>query len=276
MPIELPPSICFRVTRYCNARCGFCLAPPDGVKTTASALTHRLDWLLAHGVKSIHFCGGEPTLHPALPQLLRHVAAQGGKVELTTNAIALPDALLPALRATGCQVKVSLHGDRAHHDGIVGRQAFDPTTHNLRRLVAAGIAASIQTTLVADGAWVVDWMTGFCLEVGVRRLSFLPFIPRGSGYERRGAYGLSPSQRRALHEQVSRQRRALNGRLEVRWLDFTARPVHVVEPDGRILLEGASEARDVVLGYIPAGVLACEISAETPPALPTPPTKQAG
>ena len=53
-----------------------------------------------------------------------------------------------------------------------------------------------------------------------------------------------------------RQGDALNGRLEVRWLDFTARPVHVVEPDGRILLEGASEAQDVVLGYIPAGVLA--------------------
>ena len=33
-------------------------------------------------------------------------------------------------------------------------------------------------------------------------------------------------------------------------------PGHVVEPDGRILLEGASEAQDVVLGYIPAGVLA--------------------
>ena len=91
MPFELPPSICFRVTRYCNARCGFCLAPPDGVKTTASALTHRLDWLLAHGVRRIHFCGGEPTLHPALPQLLRHVSVQGGKVELTTNAAALSD-----------------------------------------------------------------------------------------------------------------------------------------------------------------------------------------
>ena len=33
-------------------------------------------------------------------------------------------------------------------------------------------------------------------------------------------------------------------------------PGHVVEPDGRILLEGASEVRDVVLGYIRAGVLA--------------------
>lgn len=25
-----PQSVCFRVTRACNARCGFCLAPGDG------------------------------------------------------------------------------------------------------------------------------------------------------------------------------------------------------------------------------------------------------
>jgi hypothetical protein len=38
----------------------------------------------------------------------------------------------------------------------------------------------------------------------------------------------------------------------VRWLDFTARPLHVVEPDGRVVLEGATEGMDVLLGHIPA------------------------
>jgi hypothetical protein len=28
--VRLPEVVCFRVTRYCNAACGFCLAPPDG------------------------------------------------------------------------------------------------------------------------------------------------------------------------------------------------------------------------------------------------------
>jgi hypothetical protein len=85
----------------------------------------------------------------------------------------------------------------------------------------------------------------------VRRLSILPFIPRGSGYERRGEYGLTTFERRALREHVKRQRRALNGRHDVRWLDFNARPIHVVEPDGRVVLEGATEARDELLYHIP-------------------------
>lgn len=257
---ELPPMICFRVTRHCNARCGFCLAPPDGTHAAAGVLTQRIDWLLSQGVKTIHFCGGEPTIHPALPQLLTHVRARGGKAKLTTNGIKVSDELLAALRAVRAQVKVSLHGDRAHHDELVGRTAFDETTRNIRRLVAAGVFTSVQTTVVAGGAWVVDWVSGFCLESRVRRLSILPFIPRGSGYERRGEYGLSSSERRALREHVKKQRRALNGRLDLRWLDFNTRPIHVVEPDGRLVLEGATERMDEVLYSIPSGLQAEKIA----------------
>ena len=250
-PVDLPDTICFRVTRYCNARCGFCLAPPDGANPAADSLTRRLEWLLARGVKTIHFCGGEPTIHPALPQLIEYVDARGGKTKLTTNGIAVSHALLEVLRATRCNVKVSVHGDRAYHNELVGCDAFDHTTQNLRRLVAAGVPTSIQTTVVARRTWVVDWIADFCLGVGVRRLSILPFIPRGSGYGRRGDYGLSESERRALHALVIRKRRELNGRLDVRWLDFTARPIHVVEPDGRVVLERATEAMDEILCRIP-------------------------
>jgi MoaA/NifB/PqqE/SkfB family radical SAM enzyme len=251
VPLDLPETVCFRITRACNARCGFCLAPPDGAHPSAETLTQRIDWLMGHGVTTIHFCGGEPTIHPALAQLLTHVHARGGKAKLTTNGIAVPDALPPVLRATGCQVKVSVHGDRARHNDLVGRDAFDQTTANLRRLLAAGVAATVQTTVVAGGLGVVDWVAAFCLEVGVRRLSILPFIPRGSGLARRGEYELSAPERRALRAHVARKRAALHGRLDVRWLDFTARPVHAVEPDGRVVCEGATEARDELLHRLP-------------------------
>ncbi|MGU7770367.1 radical SAM protein [Burkholderia sp. MR1-5-21] len=251
MDLHLPPMICFRVTRYCNARCGFCLAPPDGAHPPAPVLMHRLDWLAGQGVRVIHFCGGEPTIHPALPELLIHVATHGGRSRLTTNGIALPEHLLPALRSAGTQVKVSLHGDRARHDALVGRAAFDLATEHLRRLIEAGIPTAVQTTIVADGDWVLDWMVDFCLTEHVRQLSILPFIPRGNGYRTQGEYGLTPMQRSTLRERVRRTRRSLQGRVDVRWLDFSARPLHVVEADGRLVLEGASESMDTLLCTIP-------------------------
>ncbi|CAG1010757.1 Putative mycofactocin radical SAM maturase MftC [Anaerolineales bacterium] len=254
MTLHLPPAICFRVTRSCNARCGFCLAPPTGDHPPAEVLMERIDWLLSRGVKTIHFCGGEPTIHPALPQLLTHAHARGAKTKLTTNAITISDALVPLLRATGTHVKVSLHGDREHHNTIVGIDAFNHTTGNLGRLIAAGVPTSVQSTVIAGGTWVVEWMIAFCLERRVRRLSILPFIPRGNGFERRDEFGLRQSQRRELHELVTAKRRALSNRLDIRWLDFTARPVHVVEPGGDVVLEGATGINDEVLCRIPVQV----------------------
>jgi MoaA/NifB/PqqE/SkfB family radical SAM enzyme len=248
---SLPRSVCFRVTRFCNARCGFCLAPPDGSHPGFEVLTQRIDWLQARGVNGIHFCGGEPTIHPALPDLLHYTRTIGGSTKLTTNGIEMSKVLLNALRATRTEVKVSLHGDRDQHNAITGCDAFDRTTKNLRLLVAAGIPTSIQTTVVRDSEHVVEWVASFCLNAGIRKLSILPFIPRGDGSAQRETYELSDSHRRRLRDQVGATRRALSGQLDVRWLDFTAQPLHVVEADGRVILEGATESRDQLLCRIP-------------------------
>jgi len=253
MSVKLPDTVCFRVTRGCNARCSFCLAPPDGITADGAALGRRLDWLLSHGVKTVHFCGGEPTLHPALPELLRQVHACGGKNRITTNAIELSQPVLSALRATRTLTKVSLHGDRTYHNRMVGCDAFDLTVSNLRRLKAAGVTTSVQTTLVADGTWVLDWIIDFCLSNGIARLSILPFLPRGNGRDRREEYGFTLVQRSALRELVKKKRRALGTRLDLRWLDLSAGRIHVVELDGRILLEGPTEARDDLVCQIPTG-----------------------
>lgn len=249
--LQLPATVCFRVTRYCNARCGFCMAPPDGAHPSASVLKQRIDWLVARGVRVVHFCGGEPTIHPGLVELLMHTHARNCGSRLTTNGIVSPESLLPALRMAGTKVKVSLHGDRAHHDAIVGRTGFDSTTQHLRQLLAAGIATGVQTTVVAGGEWVLDWVADFCVAERVRQLCILPFIPRGNGYRTQVEFGLTPARRAQLREAVRRKRHALQGRVDVRWLDFSSQAVPVVEADGRVVLERASESMDTVLGEIP-------------------------
>jgi len=250
----LPEAVCFRVTRYCNARCGFCLAPPDGSHPSEETLLHRLDWIMARGVKTVHFCGGEPTIHPAMPRLLDHVHACGGKTRMTTNGIMLSDALVALLRKWRTDVKVSLHGDRELHNRLVGRSdAFDQTTANVRRLVAWKVPTSIQTTVVGaePAEAVVDWIAAFCRATGVKRLNLIPFIPRGSGFERRAEYQLLPPQLRALRELVRSARRRWQGVVDVHLLDLSTRPVPVIEADGRIVIERACEALDENLGFVP-------------------------
>lgn len=248
-----PQSVCFRVTRACNARCGFCLAPWDGAHPSAEVLLHRIDWLVDRGVRVVHFCGGEPTIHPALGPVIAHTRERGAAARLTTNGIAMPEPLLEVLRRHRVHVKVSLHGGRAWHDRMVGRDAYDAATATLRRLLSAGVAASVQTTLVAGGADVLAEMIAFCLRTGVKRLSVLPFIPRGDGAAREAEFALSPEERRALRQEVAARRRRLAGRLDLRWLDFATDRTPVVEADGRVLLEGPRETSDTLLALVPLG-----------------------
>jgi MoaA/NifB/PqqE/SkfB family radical SAM enzyme len=240
-------SVCFRVTRYCNARCGFCLAPNDGHHPDEAVLVDRIDRLVDRGVRKVHFCGGEPTIHPALPALLRHTRARGAHPAVTTNGMVLSDALLDAIVATGAPVKVSLHGDQPHHDAIVGRAAYEPATANLRRMLRRGVAASVQTTIVRDHLDALDFVARWCRDERVRRLSIVPFVPRGLGRDRIADYGLAPTERRALRERVAAWRRRLAGRVDVRWLDFATRPVPVMEADGRFVLEGPRDAVDLTM-----------------------------
>lgn len=249
---SLPIKICFRVTRFCNARCGFCLAPPDGGDhPPVSRLKKYIDWLFERGVWSIHFCGGEPTIHHDLPQLIRYVHTMGGKPLLTTNGISISDDMIAVLNATKAEVKVSLHGPSAFHNAIVGRDAFDATTGSITRLIASGVRTSVQSTIIHDHLDTVDWIIRHCLDNKIKRVGFLPFIPRGSGNGNRGIYELSCHERRKLQDLIKRKRRDLNGRIEIRLLDFNVKPVPVVEPDGRVIMEGSTEALDVLLHQIP-------------------------
>ena len=267
-PIDLPAAVCFRVTRFCNASCAFCLAPPDGEHPDANTLTGRLDWLLTRGVRVIHFCGGEPTIHPALAQLIDYVHSRGGRTRLTTNGIVIPSQLISVLHRQRTDVKVSLHGDRQYHDKMVGREAFDATTENIRRLIATAVPASVQTTVVSGGEWVVEWVANFCNRSGVRRLNILPFIPRGSGYRRRAEFELTTAERQSLREMVRRQRKAFSGRVEIKWLDFNASLVPVIEADGSFLLEGATESADRMICRIaPESVAAHDAESEKPNSL---------
>jgi MoaA/NifB/PqqE/SkfB family radical SAM enzyme len=246
-----PASVCFRVTRFCNARCGFCLAPPDGgVHPSFESLQQRIDWLFAAGVRTIHFCGGEPTIHHDLPKLIRYVHEQGKKSKLTTNGILISEDLIHALQECKTEVKVSVHGPSKHHNEIVGVSAFDKVISNLQRLISARVKTSIQTTIVTGHLDVADWAIQFCLESGLKRISFLPFIPRGRGNETRGKYELSQSERRQLKELVKQKRRKLSSRLDIRLNDFNSTPIHVMESDGRFVRESATEARDVEVSRV--------------------------
>ena len=89
-------------TRRCNLACTYCNEfdhASDPVP--CGELKRRIDRLAALGTGIITLSGGEPLLHPQLPEIVRHIRACGAIATIITNGYLLTPALIRALNAAG-------------------------------------------------------------------------------------------------------------------------------------------------------------------------------
>jgi radical S-adenosyl methionine domain-containing protein 2 len=95
MPTNSIPAVNFHITKVCNARCRFCFSGFGTVhgQVTADNAQMIISALADAGCEKINFAGGEPTLHPALGQFLRHSKNLGLVTGIVTNGHLLTELL---------------------------------------------------------------------------------------------------------------------------------------------------------------------------------------
>lgn len=192
------------VTSSCNLRCAFCYygcahAAPRPAKTKPQMTAEQIHRILKTiyleaRTPSVSFTGGEPTLRPDLPQLVRDAKDIGLRVNLITNGTRVTPALADALAAAGLDsAQVSLEGTTPRiHDAITG------VTGSYSRSVAAvghfrdrGVTVHTNTTLnqrnLSDSVAMPRFVAG---TLGLDRFSMNLIIPSGSATA--GAAGADP------------------------------------------------------------------------------------
>ena len=126
--LRWPPILLhYYITEQCNCRCQFCdiwqLEAP-GSADAAEVMTN-LDAAARLGIKFVDLTGGEPLLHPDLPEMLAHARKNGLRTTVTTNGVRYPE------RARELAGKIDfLHfsvdaATAEAHDTLRGRQTFD-------------------------------------------------------------------------------------------------------------------------------------------------------
>ncbi|MGH7414777.1 MAG: radical SAM protein [Candidatus Rokuibacteriota bacterium] len=83
-----PERLTIAVTASCNLRCTGCRYGRDfmpGHQLSLSMLRDLLDDAKAAGISTVRLHGGEPLLHPDLPEMVRHACQIGIRPFLTTN-----------------------------------------------------------------------------------------------------------------------------------------------------------------------------------------------
>lgn len=187
---KIPGMAAFAATFACQCRCGACSSDTfrevfrDKVMDRERAL-ERIRELAALGVPRLHFTGGENTLVPYLPELVREAAAAGMTVFVETNALSVTEGLARELKAAGLAcLNVSLDSAEAcAHDG--GRVA--PGCHSaavnaleLARRIGLPAMASCYATreTAADGS--LSGLLAAAAAAGAGAVRVLPPVPSGA------------------------------------------------------------------------------------------------
>ena len=122
------PALCnIAVTNSCNATCDFCnfangkVGRNDLRWINAEQVEDALEILYRRGIRYVSFFGGEPLLHPRLPDMIAMAATKGMGPALITNGWLL-SSKLDQLAASGLKtVYVSIDAPRmADHEANRG------------------------------------------------------------------------------------------------------------------------------------------------------------
>ena len=167
-----------RLTLACNQRCVFC--PTDGssetIQTDQKERLRQLRRWADGGVTWVSFSGGEPTLVPELPSLVKVAADLGIRDrELITNAVRLADpARMDALIEAGVnRLFISLHSHIAEvSDGITGRPGdFEATLAGIDNAIARGLRPTLNHVIAAPNYRDLPGFVRFISERTKNRVS---------------------------------------------------------------------------------------------------------
>ena len=172
------PSVNFHLWQPCNMRCGFCFASFQDVKQNIlpkghlgeNACLRVVDLLARAGFEKINFAGGEPTLCPWLPDLIRLAKKHGLTTSIVTNGTRITRRWLEALNGSLDWIALSIDTvdpaklrrlGRAVHDNPIAEEEYLRTISIIRK---HHIHLKINTVVTAE-----TWEDDFTDFIGLAR-----------------------------------------------------------------------------------------------------------
>lgn len=145
------------VTGRCQLECVHCYASSGPLGTHGDMLTS--DWLAvidqaaAMGVEEVQFIGGEPTLHPDLPVLVRHALGRGLEVEVYSNLVRVTPQMWDLFSLPGVRLATSYYSDDAEaHNAVTGRRSHHRTLANIEKAHVLGVPLRVGMVDIAPDA----------------------------------------------------------------------------------------------------------------------------
>lgn len=167
-------NVFFHILTACNLSCRHCYINPSqhGTKTLPAATV--IDWLRLFArpeqQSNLVLLGGEPTLHPDLPEIIRAAKSLRFAVTVDTNGYLFNDFLNRTTPKELDYLSFSLDGPNAAvNDPIRGKNVFAVCTENLKKAVRKGFRTSVIYTVSSLNIDHLHRMPRLLKSLGVNR-----------------------------------------------------------------------------------------------------------
>ena len=191
----------------CNIACSHCFnnSGPN-VRTfgflSVENVREEIEWAARAGVKEIFFTGGEPFLHPDLPEMLAF-SLNHAPTTVLTNGMLINDRMADRLTAIeqsarySLEIRLSLDGyTEEMNDAIRGQGVFRSALEAVRRLSRRGLLPLVAIVRTWSDDQELDTLAAFSAtlrDAGYSRprIKLLPALPLGRELERRAGIDTS-------------------------------------------------------------------------------------
>jgi pyrroloquinoline quinone biosynthesis protein E len=172
-----PVTLLAELTHRCPLQCPYC-SNPLALERAAAELD-TATWLRvieeadALGVLQTHFSGGEPTLRPDLPALIRRACELGQYTNLITAAVLLDEAKVAVLAEAGLDhVQISIQDSEAENANRIGgyRNGHAKKLAVARMVREAGLPLTINAVMHRQNLERLDAIIELAVELGAKRL----------------------------------------------------------------------------------------------------------
>lgn len=243
------PIVVWNITRTCNLRCVHCYADSHAERYPGELSWEQccavIDDLADYKVNALLLSGGEPLLHPQLPQILERATSKGLKVTISTNGTRITPDLARMFKDLGvAYVGISLDGIGAVHDQFRGVQgAFEGAIRGFRLCEQVGQKTGLRLTLTRNNVQSMEQILNFIEQEGIQRVCFYHLVPTGRGVD---VASLKPEEARAALDMLIARAEAWHAAGQTRELLTVTQPADGVYLLLRQLREGHPMAQETL------------------------------
>ena len=182
---KYPSIIGISLTNRCNLKCKHCLMSSNttNIDFNYNKIIELIDYMSERNIKCLDLTGGEPTMYPYIHEIVTYAKKKNVNISMVTNGSYLTVQECKKFILEGIySIRVSLDGPNdSVHEYLRGKGSYQKAINGIINLLSCGYKPKIQMVIHKKNYDFLDEMVDMLENLGIERLTIMPFFPIGRG-----------------------------------------------------------------------------------------------